>query len=201
MTVSLAKKIEKQIDKFDNDTVFLSRRFFTLGKRANIDKILSRLATKGKIKRIMNGIYYKPIIHKRLGVIPSDLNKFLQAIILKTGEKIYPSGASCANMLHLSTQVQAKNIFWTTGKTRFLKTNDFDVYLKHTNMIPFDDTPNRVFMTVFAFDNLAGNYRDMDDKIIKKCRKFLKKDDNKYISDMMLRTPYQLAKNLQQLIQ
>lgn len=198
--MSLAGTITQQINELNQDSIFLSKKFLSLGKRDNIDKILSRLVKNGLINRIQNGVYHKPIVHQKLGVIPPNLDNFLQIISLKTGEKIYPSGAICANILHLSTQVPAKNIFLTTGKTRHIKNAGIDVYLKHTNIMPFNDTPQKIMVIIFALINIGKTYKHIDDNILNICKKYLNKDDKKYILNMILRVPYWLSQYLYQLI-
>jgi hypothetical protein len=101
---------------------FSSKDFLDLGKRNPVDKALSRLCTKGFIRRVSTGIYDFPQEDKELGgKLSPEVNQLALAIARKNGVRIQPSGALAANLLGLSTQVPAKIVYFTNGKSRTIE--------------------------------------------------------------------------------
>ncbi len=76
------------------------------------------------------GIYELPWVGKLLNEpmvqSPDDL---VQAWARKNGLRVVPSGAHAANSLGLSTQVPAKIVYYTNGRTRGLKLGPYSVKL------------------------------------------------------------------------
>ena len=99
--------------------VFSSKDFLDLGDRNPVDKALSRLWAQGIIRRVTTGIYDFPREDVELGGrLSPDIHQVAQAIARKNGVCIQPSGALAANLLGLSTQVPAKIVYLTNGKSR-----------------------------------------------------------------------------------
>lgn len=92
-----------------------------LGPRAAVDQALSRLVRQGRIRRIRRGLYELPQMGKLLGLpqIQSP-DKLVQAWAKNNGLRVIPSGAYAANLLGLSTQVPAKIVYYTNGRTQTL---------------------------------------------------------------------------------
>lgn len=107
-----------------------TRDFLDLGNRAAVDQSLSRLARTGKIRRIQRGLYDLPkmstLLDQPLTPSPDEL---LRAWAKNNGLKVVPSGAHAANILGLSTQVPAKIVYYTNGRTQTLKLGPYTVKL------------------------------------------------------------------------
>lgn len=101
--------------------IFTADSFSDLGSNDSIRKALSLLTTKNFIKRIAWGIYYYPIIDKRFGIIPPELNLVAKTIAEKDKIRLQASGAHAANLIGLSEQVPAKVIFLTDGASKKIK--------------------------------------------------------------------------------
>ncbi len=116
---SLQNKILARIRGKGRGCAFSSKDFLDLGSRNPVDKALSRLCTQGIIRRVTTGIYDLPRKDKELGgMLSPEANQVAHAIARKNGVSIQPSGALAANMLGLSTQVPAKIVYLTNGKSR-----------------------------------------------------------------------------------
>ena len=101
---------------------FSSKDFLDLGNRNPIDKALSRLYAQGLIRRVTTGIYDLPREEEELGGrLSPDIHQVARAIARKNGVRIQPAGALAANLLGLSTQVPAKIVYLTNGKSRIIK--------------------------------------------------------------------------------
>lgn len=107
-----------------------TRDFLCLGNRTAVDQSLSRLVRKGTIRRIQRGLYDLPRMGKLLDqpLTPSP-DELVRAWAKNNGLKVVPSGARAANALGLSTQVPAKIMYYTNGRTQTLKLGPYTVQL------------------------------------------------------------------------
>lgn len=85
----------------------------------NIDKALSNLVKKSKIRRVSRGMYdypkYSKLLEKQLS---PDMDQIAHAYARKFNWKIEISGDSALNYLGLSTQIEAKYIYLSNGVNR-----------------------------------------------------------------------------------
>ena len=178
-------KILKRINSKKRGWVFCAKDFHDLCARNTIDKTLSRLADDQTVIRLVRGVYYFPIIQKDIGIIPPDMNLVAKAIADNAGIAIYPSGASSANMLGLSNQVPAQNIYWTNGKSSTKHIGKNTIYFKHARINPMPNTPPVVMMVLSALSYIGKN--KIDDSVIKRCGKYLNDLDKKSLLKMSSR--------------
>jgi hypothetical protein len=69
-----------------------------------------------------------------LGIeLAPDMDAVAHAIARKTGSRVVPSGAVAANWLGLSTQVPAKPVYLTDGKSRSIRVGNTTFTLKHVS--------------------------------------------------------------------
>lgn len=112
--------------------VHISKDFLDLGSRAAVDQTLSRLAGSGVVKRLGRGLYCLPRVSPTLGIeLAPDMDEVARALARKTGSRIIASGAVAANRLGLSTQVPAKPVYLTDGRTRSARVGNVVLLLKH----------------------------------------------------------------------
>ncbi len=98
--------------------VVVPRDFIDLGKRAAVDKALSRLVAAGSLRRIARGLYDYPRKHPKLGVLWPSVEAVTAAISDGQSIRLQPAGAHAANLLGISEQVPAKVVFLTDGPSR-----------------------------------------------------------------------------------
>jgi len=132
--------------------VHISKDFLGLGSRAAVDLALFRLVKNKTIQRIGRGLYYIPRMNPRLGInLSPDMDEIAQALARRTGSRVVPSGAVAANSLGLSTQVPAKPVYMTDGRTRSVRVGNTIIILKHT---PPKDLPLGSPMSAMVFQAL-----------------------------------------------
>ena len=120
------------IRKQGRGKVFIPKDFLDLGSRDAADQSLSRLVRSGEIQRLGRGLYHYPRINERLGIpLPPDLDDIAEALGRQTGSRVVPSGAVAANRLGLSTQVPAKPVYLTDGRTRQVRIGNMQFLLRH----------------------------------------------------------------------
>ena len=132
MDNTIQDKIVERLRRKGRGNVFTPKDFLDFGSRMAVDQGLSRLVKAGTVERLGRGLYCYPKINTRLGIaIPPDVNEIADALARQTGSRIAPSGATAANQLGLTTQVPAKPIYLTDGRSRQVKVQGFEIVLKH----------------------------------------------------------------------
>lgn len=106
------------------------KEFLHLGSRAAIDQTLSRLTREGKLLRVGRGAYSLPI-NGRFGTRPPSTESVVEALEATSGETIVANGAAEANALGLTTQVPTREVYLTSGRSRWLKLGNREIELKH----------------------------------------------------------------------
>ena len=101
-----------------------------LGTRAAVDQALSRLARKGELMRVCQGVYVRPI-QTRFGPRPPSIGKVLTSLSALWGETIVPCGEMAANALGLISQVPVRQVHLTSGPNRKLNLGGLVVELRH----------------------------------------------------------------------
>ncbi len=112
--------------------VFTPKDFLDIGTRYATDQALSRLVRSGDIQRLGRGLYYYPRVNPRLkiAVVP-EVNQIAQAIGRRTGSRMVPSGAVAANIFGLFTQVPAKFVYLSDGRSRRIRVGKMELQIKH----------------------------------------------------------------------
>ena len=184
----ITDKILKKIKVKKRGWIFCAKDFYDLGSRNGVDKALSRMANDNGVKddnkiiRIVRGIYYYPVIQDGIGIIPPNLDDIANAIARNYGITIYPSGASCANMLGLSNQVPSQNIYWTHGKSMTKQIGKNTIIFKHIKTNPVANIPSIVMIVLNALNYLGKN--KIDDDVVIRCSRVLSDSDKKYLQKM-----------------
>ena len=101
-----------------------------LGSRAAVDQALARLARRGRLLRVCQGVYVRPV-QTRFGSRPPAIEKVVGWLSTLWGEVIVPSGGAAANVLGLTEQVPVRPVYLTSGPTRQLRLGDQRVQLRH----------------------------------------------------------------------
>ncbi|MBL8794909.1 MAG: type IV toxin-antitoxin system AbiEi family antitoxin domain-containing protein [Planctomycetia bacterium] len=112
--------------------VFIPKDFLDLGSREATDQSLSRLVRSGDIQRLGRGLYHFPQVNERLGIpLSPDLDEIADALARQTGSRVVPSGAVAANQLGLSTQVPARPVYLSDGRTRQVRIGSTIIQIRH----------------------------------------------------------------------
>lgn len=119
---SIENKVLNRIYGHGRGWSFSKKDFTDLANENTIDKSLSRLLTKGKIRRVTRGVYDYPGYSKLLDKeLPPDIDQLAQALARKHGWDIQISGNAALNILGLSTQVPTKYLYYTDGRSKTYK--------------------------------------------------------------------------------
>ena len=130
--LAVQDQILDRIRSAGRGSVFTSKDFLDLGSRDAIDQALSRLARAGEIQRLGRGLYHFPQLNERLDIpLSPDADEIAEALARQTGSRIAPYGARAANRLGLSTQVPAKPVYLTDGRTRQVRVGNLVFVMRH----------------------------------------------------------------------
>ena len=127
---SLSQHIAKRADELPEGSLLCPRALLHLGSRAAVDQALSRLARRGQLMRVCQGVYVRPI-ETRFGLRPPAVEKVIEALAELWGETIVPCGGAAANFLGLTTQTPVQSVYLTSGPSRRLKLGALTVHLRH----------------------------------------------------------------------
>ena len=152
--------------------VFTPKDFLDLAGRAAVDQALTRLVRGGRLHRVGRGLYHQRRVNKQLGIaIPPDHDAVAQALGRQTGSRVVPSPAVVANRFGLSTQVPAKPVYLTDGRSRRVRVGNLVFVLKHVaakRMPDRDDESSLAMQAIFAIGR-----HSFDDRAIKTLRRHL----------------------------
>jgi hypothetical protein len=169
---AIQDKILAQIRKQGRGKVFIPKDFLDLGSRDAADKSLSRLVKGGEVQRLGRGLYHYPHVNERLGVpLAPDLDEIADALGRQTGSRVVPSGAVAANRLGLSTQVPAKPVYLTDGRTRHVRIDTIVIQLRHAAPKEFP-AGSRTSAMVFQALRYLGQAA-VNDQVIARLRRSL----------------------------
>lgn len=115
----MKEKILQWINQQPDGTAFVAKDFLHLGDYDNVRKTLLRLADEGDLRRVIRGIYDKPVYSDLLKTHRApEIDKVAQALARNYQWTIAPSGATAVNALGLSTQVPAHWSYISDGPYR-----------------------------------------------------------------------------------
>ena len=128
---SLPERIMEYAEARPEATPLCSTALLHLGNRSAVDQALSRLTRSGRLMRICQGIYMRPI-DTRFGIRAPSVHKVLTSLSALWGEAIVPHGGSAANRLGLTLQNPVREIYLTSGRSRRLHFGEhYIVELRH----------------------------------------------------------------------
>lgn len=127
---SLPKRIMEHAEAAPEATPLCPGALLHLGRRAAVDQALSRLARKGRLMRICQGVYMR-LVETRFGIRAPSVGKVIEALSTLWGETIVPCGGSAANRLGLTNQNPVRMVYLTSGPSRRLHFGGHPVELRH----------------------------------------------------------------------
>jgi hypothetical protein len=172
MATATQDKILDRIRRLGRGKVFIPKDFLDLGSRAAADQSLSRLVKSGAIQRLGRGLYHYPRVNERLGIpLGPDPDEIAEALARQTGSRVVPSGAVAANRLGLSTQVPARPVYLTDGRTRQVRVDGVVIQVRHTapKELPVGSRTSAMVLQALRHLGQAA----VDDRVVSRVRRAL----------------------------
>ncbi len=132
MAKGIYTEIKNRIEMLDEGAILFTADFADIASAATVRKCLSRQIAENKIRRVMDGIYEKPIYSNLLQeYIPADPDTVAAAIARNYRWTIAPSGDVALNKLGLSTQVPVVWTYISDGPYRDYSWDNITISFKH----------------------------------------------------------------------
>jgi hypothetical protein len=192
-------KILSRIYGSGRGSVFTPGRFLDIGSRDAVDKVLSRLAQKGTIRRIARGLYDYPEHHPIMGILAPSPDAIARALAGKQGIRLQPSGAYAANRLGLSTQVPARIVYLTDGPSRTVRVGNQEIRLKRTTPRSMGPADRISGLVIQALRHLGQKH--VDDAVIQTLQRKLSDQDKKRLIKDIAYAPAWVGKHLREIAQ
>ncbi len=123
--------IIQRIEHSETGTIFFVADFAEGGNDKYISRFLSQdLVAKGVLKKIANGIYFKPEV-TRFGVLQPSVDAVAHAIAKRDGVQTLPTGDAALYQLGFSTQIPMQHVYLTSGTDRHISIGDHTLVLLH----------------------------------------------------------------------
>jgi hypothetical protein len=130
--------------------------------------------------------------------VPSELDDIADAIGRRTGSRVIPSGAVAANRFGLTTQVPAKPVYLTDGRSRRLRIGTVHIDLRHVSP---RDLPRGRRTSAMVFQALRHLGKDaITHRVLAKIRQALSPvqrqellEDCRYTTDWVAQAAHRIA--------
>ncbi len=130
--MSTAQLIYQEIEKIPNGEPFTAEQFKHLGNWQNVRKVLSRLTKNGRLARIEKGIYGKYKTYHGIKFIRTN-EPLVKCIEKVSHETVVKFGTLAINQLGLSTQCQAIEGYYWTGRKKVITVGKRKISFRHIN--------------------------------------------------------------------
>lgn len=165
-------KIEERINNTYSNQVFSANDFLDIASNVTVRGTLNRLANENKIKRMINGFYYKANYNELLDDYEAvSIHELALAIARKYNWNIAPYNSTALNLLGLSTQVPSHYKYISSG--RYKEYNIGDTILEFKKVSP-GEIANMSIKTATVIQAIKSLGKDnITDDVILKIRRNL----------------------------
>lgn len=158
-------EIKKRIELAEDGTILVTADFADIANIATVRKCLGRQIEENKIRRIINGIYEKPVYSELLQeYVPADPDAVAKAIARNFHWTIAPSGDVALNQLGISTQVPVVWTYISDGPYREYSWDNITVTFKHRTNRQISYMSRLTVLIVEALKTLGKDH--IDDNVI-----------------------------------
>ena len=125
-------KVESAIQSKPEGEILFPEDFAGFGPATAVHKALQRLAEKGLISRIAQGIYVRPKVNEYIGSVMPTAEDVAEAVIRRDRARTIPTGTAALHALGLSNQVPMQIVLLTDGSAREIKVGKRTIKFKKT---------------------------------------------------------------------
>jgi len=184
---SVANSVLKRIRVHGRGWVFTPRDFLVLGTRRAVDRALARLTQNKTIRRLAQGLYDYPRVHKKLGILAPNPDDVAAVLAAKTGSRVQVSGARAANLLGLTDQVPAQLVYLTDGPPRRIKIGAQTIQLKPARPSRFPGAGTPAGLALQAIRAVGPNADK--DKVVRQLSRALNARDRAQLVNLIKHAP------------
>lgn len=178
MASGIYTEIKKRIELDEPGTVFLTSDFTDIATTTTVRKCLGRQVEEKNIRRIIAGVYEKPVYSELLKeYIPANPDAVAYAIARSFHWTIAPCGDVALNKLGLSTQVPVVWSYISDGPYRKFSWDNITLSFRHRANREISFMSETTTLVVEALKTLGKDR--VDDGIILSLRNRLPKEEKK----------------------
>lgn len=133
MQFSIAEKVRAEIAAQPGWVFTVANLEHLNAPQNTVERTLARLAERGSIRRISQGLYHYPQKGKIFATLPPKPEHVAQALTTAQGAKLVASGAMALHRLGLTTQVPMKHVYLTNRHSRTERLGNLTVELKQVS--------------------------------------------------------------------
>ncbi|SED67997.1 Transcriptional regulator, AbiEi antitoxin, Type IV TA system [Pseudomonas frederiksbergensis] len=189
--MSVTANIVKRLKYTPKAQPFSINRFANLGSPGAVAKALSRLAASGELERLSRGIYMRPKLSHFTGYVRPSTKSVLGAIASHNREIIQVHGAQAVRYFGLSTQMQIRPVYYTSGASREVKVGAKRIRLLHVASQKLQHAGTIVGLALCALFYLGKN--GVSDTVIASIKAKMAPSEFKKIADCEIPTWMQAA--------
>lgn len=180
MSNGIYAEIKKRIVDAEDGTVFVTSDFTDIATATTVRKCLGRQTEEKTIRRIIDGVYEKPVYSNILKeYIPANPEKIAYAIARSFHWTIAPCGDVALNKLGLSTQVPVVWSYISDGPYRKFTWDNVTISFKHRANRQISLMSEPTILVVEAIKTLGKDR--VDEGVIKIMRNRLPENKRKQI--------------------
>lgn len=196
--MSCINDIRHEIKKKLKGNAFTTYDFFSLGEHAAIRQALTRLTKEGYIRRVLQGVYDKPVYSSILKEFsePSP-HKVALALARKNNWQISLSGDAALNMLGLSTQIPTTWEYVSTGPYKKYIIGNSILEFRHRADTQMASNSSKTRIIIQAIKTLG--VKSCSEEIITKIQRSLSSKEKKQLSQEAKTSPLWLHKVIQKI--
>lgn len=195
---SIDNKVRSRIYGNKRGWVFTPKHFQDIGTSDAIDSALRRLKADGTIRQLARGLYDYPVQDPDLGTVTPSADAIAQALVVRDGIRLQPSGVYALNALGLSEQVPSRVVFLTDGPARKVRIGKREIILQKTTPRNMATADRKSGMIIQALRHLGKDKVDSD--VISIIRRSITDADRAVIRKDLRYAPAWIADILRDLI-
>lgn len=173
--MNTTEAIRQYIKSIPRGRPFTTASLNGLASSVTIRQALCRFTQTGEITRVARGVFVREKKVPYLGSVLPETLAIAEVVAQSSGETIAVHGAEAARILHLSTQVPLKPIFYTTGNTRHIKMGNKEITLKHISARKLIKPGTTVGLVISALWYLGKDH--VNTAVIEKIKKQIEPQD------------------------
>jgi hypothetical protein len=198
-TKGYSTELARRIEALPAGTIFVSNDFSDIADIRTIRELLGRRVEAGEIRRILPGVFVRPLINNILNEeVPPTPDAIANAIARAYGWTIAPSGQTALNRLGLSTQIPMVWTYVSDGPYRSLIIDDIQIKFNHVANKNISGMSSVTLLVVQGLKALGKD--EIDEDIINKIQMRLTDDDRKVLSAETVRVSFWIRNAINKLV-
>ncbi len=165
MTSGIYSEIKKRIELSDDGSIFVTSDFTDIAKNSTVRKCLSRQVEDKMIRRILDGVYEKPIHSNESNeYVSTNPDKVASAIAKNFHWTIAPCGKNALNKLGISTDNSSDWTYASDGPYREFSWGDITISFRHRANRDISQMSETTILVVEALKEIGKE--NVDNQII-----------------------------------